>query len=510
MAGNDGLIHHSTDGGLTGKHPEPNQLILVAPATATELNSIILDLAPIACWSVGDIRFEFDSSFVKPQAAEELRNLAGLREDYKKPAGPPSSSGTPPSIYPPISIFGHADPVGDDNYNKQLSGRRATAIYALLTRNVHVWEDLYSNPFAGDNWNPRAIQSMLAELGFLNGPASGEMDEATRSATVDFQNANGLTADGDPGPRTRAVLFQQYMDRLCGTDFKLDPSDDFLGRGQDSGGKGDYQGCSEFNPVLVFSQSENEALNRPECKADRNAQNAPNRRVLVFLYRPGARVDPAKWPCPRVKESGAACHMRFWSDGEQRRSSQEQRRVYEDTRDTFACRFYDRMARRSPCERAVAVMRIRLHDCFGEKMPGVEYQLDYAGRQKSGRADAEGFLADTLDPDAERCSVRWDPAGSQSGGGPSFNFEMELFVQLPDLDSDEGVKRRLHNLGYPVDRETVRNLMAFQGHHNLDPTGEADDATKSKLRDIYADALDDHEPIQQANPPSVPPSEQRT
>src|SRR6202040_1126607 len=32
----------------------------------------------------------------------------------------------------PISVFGHADPVGDDEYNKHLSGRRATGIYALL------------------------------------------------------------------------------------------------------------------------------------------------------------------------------------------------------------------------------------------------------------------------------------------------------------------------------------------------------------------------------------------
>ena len=48
----------------------------------------------------------------------------------------------------PLSIFGHADPVGNDEYNKGLSGRRATVIYALLISNsdpntaVRLWEEV--------------------------------------------------------------------------------------------------------------------------------------------------------------------------------------------------------------------------------------------------------------------------------------------------------------------------------------------------------------------------------
>ena len=30
----------------------------------------------------------------------------------------------------------------------------------------------------------------------------------------------------------------------------------FLGKGTMRGGKGDFQGCSEFNPVLIFSQKD--------------------------------------------------------------------------------------------------------------------------------------------------------------------------------------------------------------------------------------------------------------
>src|SRR5438132_677217 len=58
----------------------------------------------------------------------------------------------------PMSLFGHADPVGNDDYNKVLSGRRVAAIYGMLTRDADIWEDLFSNkgafaqPAAGDKW----------------------------------------------------------------------------------------------------------------------------------------------------------------------------------------------------------------------------------------------------------------------------------------------------------------------------------------------------------------------
>jgi hypothetical protein len=48
----------------------------------------------------------------------------------------------------------------------------------------------------------------------------------------------------------------------------------------------------------------------------------------------------------------AGCKKRFFSDGEKRRSTrlQDKPRKFEETKDTFACRFYDRMTRDSPCE----------------------------------------------------------------------------------------------------------------------------------------------------------------
>jgi peptidoglycan hydrolase-like protein with peptidoglycan-binding domain len=493
-------IRQTSDGAVSGSHPELEALTVpAASAKQTESNKIVAPLRPVGCWSMGDTRFAFNSSFLAPSAAEEFPLLARVREENGQIIRGKKT-------YPPLSIFGHADPVGNDDYNKQLSGRRALAVYAALVRDTAKWEALYSNPMSADTWGEQAVQAMLGELGYSSA-------DSIRS----FQTAEGLTADGQAGPQTRKRLFERYMDRLCGSNLKLSKSDDFLGRGVDPHGKADYQGCSEFNPVLMFSATENQALNQPAQKEERDAQNSPNRRVLILLFPPGEKVDPAKWPCPAASEGTSGCHTRFWSDAQERRSFQAQRRLYEITHDTFACRFYDRLTHRSPCERALAVLRVRLHDSLGRKMPRAPYQVEYNGRTKSGHADREGFTTDVLDPTAETCTVRWEQA--EDGAGPSnqagsssgaFLNEVNVFVKLLDLQTEEGLKRRLHNLGYPFDGDLELNLRAFQSHHELDITGEADDATKQKLSAIYSNSLDQTIDPEQPPTPSAPDSEQRT
>lgn len=122
----------------------------------------------------------------------------------------------------------------------------------------------------------------------------------------------------------------------------------FLAKGADPDGKGDYQGCSEFNPVLMFSAAENAALQ--SNKTERNKENAPNRRVLALLFRPGTVVPPAKWPCPKWNEGIAGCQKRLFADAATRRQFQAKRRTVDVDKDTFACRFYERLLQTSPCE----------------------------------------------------------------------------------------------------------------------------------------------------------------
>ncbi len=346
---------------MAGSHPSADRSsILAGPSTDAQVNNIHLPLIPVACWLLKDIRFAFDSSVISSDAQEEMQILANLIRDHtSKTAGKP-----------PISIFGHADPTGTDDYNKNLSGRRAAAVYGLLTRRTEVWEDLYSDggqfarPVQGDKWGLKSIQTMLSALGF---PATvdGQMGPQTSGAIRDFQTQNGLSASGTADSGTRKKLFQVYMDHICvdqsGAPYQLDKTTGFLGQNADSGGKGDFQGCSEFNPLLIFSEQETEEFAQDSDKTTRDLANQINRRVLILLFRPGSKVLTAKWPCPQAKADTTGCRKRFWSDGDSRRSRQlpAEDRKYEETKDTFACRFYDRLTHLSPCENTKQPLGLR-------------------------------------------------------------------------------------------------------------------------------------------------------
>jgi hypothetical protein len=98
-----------------------------------------------------------------------------------------------------LSIFGHADPTGQDPYNKDLSGRRAKAVYGLLIRDTALWEELYTSKIqnVGDPWKYKAIQVMLKALGHNPGAFTGTLTAQTQQAVKDFQGRNGLAEDGD-------------------------------------------------------------------------------------------------------------------------------------------------------------------------------------------------------------------------------------------------------------------------------------------------------------------------
>ena len=174
---------------------------------------------PVACWKLDDICF--DRAFIELTACPAFAQLAQLDEKlvikFKK-------------LYndrPRLSLFGHADPVGPkfnkETYNKVLSERRAKAVYAVLTRKPNLWLEIF------------------------DGPRRAYLKERLKAT-----DAN-LTA-----------AIKQHMDTLCGQ-FVLQDGD-FLGGGQCA-----YRGCSQFNPVLVFSQDEEQDLQKN--RAERNEEN---------------------------------------------------------------------------------------------------------------------------------------------------------------------------------------------------------------------------------------------
>ena len=470
MAGDDA----ATGGGMTAQHAAvPRGPYRVAPTDGTEkFNAIRIPLVPVACWRLSDPAFAFDSSFVGPAFAPELAKLAALVA---------ANAGCP------ASIFAHADPVGSDDVNKTISDRRAIAIYAALTRQPDKWEELYSIAVDGDTWGTRALQAMLATLkdasdtSYYGGAIDGEYGPNTKDAAKRFQGDAGLAADGQAGPATRKVLFGAYMDAVCsdpsGTRFTMKP-EDFLGGAADPGGKMAMQGCSRFNPVVLLPNSE-----EGNSKGPRDADNASNRRVLMFLFRP-RKTDLSEWPCPRVNEGADACKGQFWPDGEQRRRNGDALRLYKDTRDTMACRFYDRFARRSPCEggrQTTTPLVIRIVDQSRRPRAGVAYRLNVAGLIYESVTDNDGFIR------------KYVPLASTTGtlvlDGESIALAL---APLPAADDVMGMQLRLSNLDYfagvatgSMTPETEAALRDFQIDLGLPPTGKPDVATIAALERTY-------------------------
>jgi hypothetical protein len=385
MADQDsGTVHQSSDGGIAGSHGATavNPMV-VGTTTSGEMNLAYTGLIPVACWKVEDMRFAFDCSFVKPEISLDIGQLASLRDMHKKEVG--TAPQPVMTVYPPISLFGHADPVGTDVYNKQLSGRRAIAIYALLTRKPNLWQQLYNVPEGGDNWKNKASPVIEQTLNLPSGSADG---------------GNQL------------AVFKQYMDKVCtecdengqprsdanGNPVVVQLEDaDFLAQGASSEGKGDYQGCSEFNPVRLFSQTEQDGYDNDTDHTDRDAANAPNRRVLVLLFQPGSQVNPNRWPCPCATEGMSGCVDRFWSDGNKRRSTllPDQRREFTKTHDTFACRFYQRLTDLSPCEqleRGFAIYQIT-YEADKTPVANTLFEITFPdGSVRKLRSDADGMI----------------------------------------------------------------------------------------------------------------------
>lgn len=398
--------------GAVAVHPQRLLLpALVAPIPdekkADSVNTIREPLVAIGCMRLPSRAFEFDSSFIGPTAEPRLTKFATLMSLLR------DQDVAVVKEFPPISLFGHADPVGTPEYNATLSGRRALAVYGLLTRNTALWDTLFKGHL-GDQWGRPAVRVMLStplrqradgslEDPFFSGPATpatpagkAALEKSTDDAIKAYKAARpelGAKTKGkaELDAATRKLLFQDYMGAICHFDddartpFKLDPRKHFIARQQDAKTfKGDVQGCGEFNPVLLLSKAEDALFgSKKEFEQARNAVNASNRRVLAFVFRHGTLINPKRWPCPRASSGTPEadvkpCLARFWSDDVRRLKLGEDRRQFGkamalaepdddgnfdiddrgrvrfrdvvETGNTMACRFYHGFAAYSPCE----------------------------------------------------------------------------------------------------------------------------------------------------------------
>jgi len=495
--------------GIVGTHaPRANLPVVAAPIPdeqkAKNYNTFRPHLIAIGCMRLPHLGFAFDSSLIGPNAEGAFTRLAKLMQTLR------DTDSANPKRFPPCSVFGHTDPVGPasgrDEYNKTLGGRRALAVYAVLTRTYAIWEELFQNSFGGDVWGVASIQTMLSiplrkppknelEPPYYSGPIDGAKTKQTKQDTDDavaaYRMARGLNTIND----VRRKLFEEYMDAIChdpsGELFVLDPKKDFIAKGKGCKGlKGDVQGCGDFNPIFLLSKEmEETSKTSPEMINSRNDIYKVDRRVLVFLFRQGTEIDPQKWPCPAPREGPAGCKLRFWSDGDKRRGETDQNRTFgekmpiltlddsnnvvvtavEQTGNTMACRFYHGFAVNSPCEAPLKEWVIRfLVDSFNGQRP-LRYRryVVKAGESDSaavirGFTDETGVVRIPVLDEKTKMTIALDAARVT---GPDVKPpdndtnppDESKFIQLvldcgalhPRDNSDQlAVKQRLYNLGF--------------------------------------------------------------
>ena len=119
---------------------------------------------------------------------------------------------------------------------------------------------------------------------------------------------------------------------------------------------------------------------------------------------------------------------------------------------------------------------------LGEPRANEDYVFDADGEQTNGKTDADGRLEHFIPPDATSGKL------ILQGGREVHPLR---FGYLNPLDLISGVQQRLSNLGYNCGGEmgelgerTIEALKQFQTDNDLSATGEPDEATKAKLREL--------------------------
>lgn len=118
----------------------------------------------------------------------------------------------------------------------------------------------------------------------------------------------------------------------------------------------------------------------------------------------------------------------------------------------------------------------------GQPRANAPFRLTVDGIEERGTTDGEGRIDRPVAPRATRAVL-------VVGEGEEATEHVLELRALDPIDEVSGVQARLRNLGYdagPTDGvlgpRTRGAIAEFQGNEGLDPTGEPDDATRSKLK----------------------------
>ena len=128
-------------------------------------------------------------------------------------------------------------------------------------------------------------------------------------------------------------------------------------------------------------------------------------------------------------------------------------------------------------------LRVIIHDHFGElrRQTQVEVRFNDGGVVTAVTDDEGKFTVDMTVP-YETAKIHYQVSGSDPS---DVVYYANFFIDVKDINTEEGIRRRLHNLGFLNGDDLPGALTAFQATYGLDTTGEVDDETRDKLVAVH-------------------------
>jgi N-acetylmuramoyl-L-alanine amidase len=121
---------------------------------------------------------------------------------------------------------------------------------------------------------------------------------------------------------------------------------------------------------------------------------------------------------------------------------------------------------------------------FGEPVANRRYIANIDGELRNGTTDDKGLVKEPVLPGARRCTL--------TVGEGDDELILELTIGgLDPVSEISGVQKRLDNLGYKcrvtgkMDDQTGAAIKTFQKDHNLEMTGNPDNASRQALLDHH-------------------------
>ena len=142
-------------------------------------------------------------------------------------------------------------------------------------------------------------------------------------------------------------------------------------------------------------------------------------------------------------------------------------------------------------KRSKVLLRLCLKDDLHQPYQNKRYHLRVGGHHYHGSTNESGMLEQRIPANATEGEVTiftTDDDPSDLG----YTFTLNL-GHLDPVDETSGVDARLTNLGFAPEvenhqlsnEERVQALKAFQDRFGLEVTGQADEATRQKLRELH-------------------------